>query len=185
MRVSIVVAMAANGVIGRGGKLPWHLPDDLKRFRELTMGHPIIMGRRTWESIARLLPGRQMIVVSRQPGFDTGVEGTQVASNLDEALEIARDLGDDEVFVIGGSQLYREALPRADRLYVTSIWAQIEGDTYFPEFALEDWVPAIEPQMHQADSKHAHIFCFNVLRRIKRNELSEWRGLWDHVKYEQ
>jgi dihydrofolate reductase len=184
MRVSILVAIAANGVIGREGKLPWHLPDDLKRFREITMGHPVIMGRRTWESIARPLPGRQMIVVSRQPGYDTGVEGIHVASSLDEALEIARLWGSDEAFVIGGAELYREALPRADRLYLTLILAQFEGDTFFPKFDLKDWVPAIKPQMHQADAKHAHLFSFSVFRRIKPNEGSEWRGLWDQIKYE-
>src|SRR5450755_1190664 len=110
MRVSILVAVAENGVIGRGGKLPWHLADDLRRFKQLTMGHTIVMGRKTWESIGRALPGRRMIVISRQAGYH--VEGAQVAGSLENALQIAEAAGDDETFVIGGSEIYRLALPR-------------------------------------------------------------------------
>src|SRR5688500_5209285 len=113
MRISIIVAVAENGVIGRRGSLPWHLSDDLKRFKQLTMGHTIVMGRRTWESIGRPLPGRRMIVVSRQPGYATGVDGVQSASSLDEATSMAARAADDEAFVVGGASIYREVLPHA------------------------------------------------------------------------
>jgi dihydrofolate reductase len=127
-RITLIVARARNGVIGLRGGLPWRLPEDLAFFRRTTMGHPIVMGRRTWESIGRPLPGRRNIVVSRQPRFEA--PGAEVAASLDAAL--ARCAGSPEVFVIGGAQLYREALPRAQRLIVTEIDADFDGDTHFP-----------------------------------------------------
>src|ERR1700759_3434706 len=118
MRISIIVAVAENGVIGRGGELPWRLSADLQRFKKLTMGHTIIMGRRTWESIGRPLPGRRTIVVTRQTGYPV-VEGVQTAASLDDALETAEAAGESEAFVVGGAQLYQEALHHADRFYFT------------------------------------------------------------------
>lgn len=126
VRVTIIVAVAQNGVIGHRGKIPWHLREDLQRFKRLTMGHPIVMGRKTWESIGRPLPGRESIVVTRQKGYRA--EGARVASSLREAL----DLAGRDVFVIGGGELYREALPLADRLEVTQVLASFEGDATFP-----------------------------------------------------
>ncbi|MCE9544877.1 MAG: dihydrofolate reductase [Planctomycetia bacterium] len=140
MPLSIIVAMAENGVIGRGGTLPWHISEDLKRFKRLTMGHAILMGRRTWDSLGRPLPGRRSIVVSRNPEFRA--VGAEVAGSLDEALRLAAGGSsptDDEVFVIGGASLYREALPLANRLHVTRVHAVIEGDTFFPEFNVAEW----------------------------------------------
>jgi dihydrofolate reductase len=133
--VSLVAALARNRVIGAGNRLPWHLPEDLRRFKRLTMGAPVIMGRKTHESIGKALPGRRNIVVTRQP--DARFAGCEVAGSLDAALALAGDV--PEVFVIGGAELYRLALPRADRLYLTLIDADYDGDTFFPDFDPADW----------------------------------------------
>jgi|SRR5262245_3467575 len=133
--VSLVAALARNRVIGAGNRLPWRLPEDLKRFKRLTMGAPVIMGRKTHDSIGRPLPGRRNIVVTGQPGARW--EGCEAAHSLDDAIALAGDA--PEVFVIGGAELYRLALPRADRLYLTLIDADHEGDTFFPAFDPADW----------------------------------------------
>ena len=145
-RLSLIVAMARNRVIGRDGKLPWHLPADLKRFRALTMGHHILMGRKTWESIGRPLPGRTSIVITRTPGY--AAPGANVVHSLSEALESAR--GGSEVFVIGGAEVYRDALPLADRIYLTELQAEYEGDVLFPAFAAGQW-RAGKREHHPAD----------------------------------
>ena len=137
--VSLVAALARNRVIGAGNRMPWHLPEDLRRFKRLTMGAPVIMGRKTYESIleqtGRPLPGRRNIVVTRQPGARW--DGCEVAGSLDAAL--AATHAAPEVFVVGGAELYRLALPRADRLYLTLLDAEYPGDTLFPEFDAADW----------------------------------------------
>jgi dihydrofolate reductase len=133
--VSLVAALARNRVIGASNRLPWHLPEDLQRFKRLTMGAPVIMGRKTHESIGRALPGRRNIVVTRRPRASW--DGCEVAGSLDAALAAAGDA--PEVFLIGGAELYRLALPRADRLYLTLIDAEYPGDTLFPEFDPADW----------------------------------------------
>ena len=135
MRLSIIAAMSANRVIGNNNNLPWRLPADLKRFKSLTMGHHLIMGRKTFESIGQPLPGRTTVVITHQTGF--APEGVLVAHSIDQALHVVA--GDDEVFVAGGAQIYQQMLPRADRLYLTSIHAEFEGDTNFPEFEESDW----------------------------------------------
>jgi dihydrofolate reductase len=134
-RISIVVAYSVNRVIGAGGKMPWHLSDDLKRFRALTMGHSIIMGRKTWESLGRLLPGRRHVVVTRKLGYK--IPGATVVGSLNEALASCAD--EAEVFVIGGGEIYSLALPLAQRLYVTEIDAEFTGDTFFPAIASGQW----------------------------------------------
>lgn len=134
-RVSIIAAVARNGVIGRNNHLPWHLPEDLKRFRALTMGHHVVMGRKTWESIGRVLPGRTMVVVSRDPSYRAA--GCLTAGSLEAGIGLCGD--DPEVFVIGGAEIYREALPLATRMYLTRIEEEIAGDTWFPEFRNEEW----------------------------------------------
>jgi dihydrofolate reductase len=162
VRVSLIAAVARNGVIGRGGKLPWHLPADLKRFKELTLGHHVIMGRRTWESIGKALPGRTNVVVSRRANLPP--PGVTVVRSLDAALDAARADGDDEAFVIGGGELYAAALRRADRIYLTVVDADVEGDARFPAFDRAQWVEtAREP--HLVDERHAHAFAFTVLDR--------------------
>lgn len=133
--VALIAALAKNGVIGVDNRLPWRLPEDLQRFRALTAGHSIIMGRKTWESIGRPLPGRQNIVVSRQR--DLRAPGAEVAPTLAAALAIAAL--PDPVFVIGGEALYREALPSATRLYLTEIQRDFAGDASFPDFARDSW----------------------------------------------
>ena len=135
MRLSAIVAMAANRCIGKDNTLPWRLPADLKRFKQLTMGHTLIMGRKTYESIGRPLPGRTMIVVTRQR--DYAPEGVRVVHSLEQALEQAR--GDDEVFIAGGADLYRQSMERVRRLYLTRIEREYEGDAFFPEVDLSGW----------------------------------------------
>lgn len=134
-RVSIIVAVAGSKrVIGKAGGMPWNIPEELKRFREITMGHPIIMGRKTHESIGKALPGRANIVISRESNYVS--EGTIIVHSLDEALRLAQNQpGNDEVFVIGGGEIYRQALPLADKLYLTVIDREIEGDTFFPDYS--------------------------------------------------
>ena len=134
MTLSAIVAMAANRCIGKDNTLPWRLPADLKRFKQLTMGHTLLMGRKTYESIGRPLPGRTTVVVTRQR--DYAPEGVRVAHSLEQALELARG---DEVFIAGGADLYRQALERVRRLYLTRIDRDYPGDTFFPEVDLSGW----------------------------------------------
>jgi dihydrofolate reductase len=164
MHVSILVAVAENGVIGRGGKLPWRLSRDLEQFKRVTMGHTIIMGRRTWESIGRPLPGRRMIVVSRQSDYCIDIGGIEVAHSFDESVRRAGQAGDEEAFVIGGAELYREALPRADRLYVTRVRAEVAGDTVLPKIDWAQW-RLTETEQHDADDKNDYPFVFEVYER--------------------
>jgi dihydrofolate reductase len=136
--VTIVAAVARNGVIGTGGGLPWHLPDDLRRFKELTLGHVLVMGRRTYESIGRPLPGRTTVVVTRTPRWDAGADGVLTAGNLPDALDAAGAV-DETVFVVGGAQVYADALPLADRLELTLVDAEPDGDTFFPDVDWSAW----------------------------------------------
>ena len=144
MDIVIHVAIAANGVIGREGGLPWKLSSDLKRFKADTMGKPVIMGRKTWEGLGRPLPGRLNLVVTRDPDFRA--EGAEVAGSLDDAIRLAMVrarcmAGVDEICVIGGGQIYAQALPLADRLHITHVLAEIEGDTWFPPIDPGIWQP--------------------------------------------
>ena len=134
-RMSLIVAMARNRVIGRNNTLPWHLPADLKHFKALTMGHHIVMGRKTYESIGKPLPGRTTVVVTRNA--ELKIEGCAIANSLEQA--IAACAGDDEIFIIGGAELYAQALPLVDTLYVTEIQRDVEGDAHFPEFNRGEW----------------------------------------------
>ena len=136
MKISLIVAMSENRVIGRDNKMPWHLSADLKRFKSLTMNSPILMGRKTFESIGKPLIGRTNMILSHNPNFKP--EGCLVFSELNSALEQAQDYG-DELFIIGGSTLYGMALPLAQRLYLAQIEASFEGDTFFPEIDLSAW----------------------------------------------
>jgi len=134
--LSVIVAMARNRVIGIRNTLPWRLPDDLKHFKALTMGHHIVMGRKTYESIGRPLPGRTTVIVTRDPGYR--VEGCLTATSIDAA--IAACAGDAEIFFVGGAEMYAQVLPRADRLYLTEIQADYEGDARFPAIDRGDWL---------------------------------------------
>lgn len=135
MIVSLIAAVAENGVIGRDGDLPWRLPADLRRFRALTMGKPVIMGRKTWQSIGKALPGRRNIVVTRDRSF--AAAGAEVVASLDAAFDLMADAG--EAMVIGGGEIYAAAMARADRLDITHVHAAIDGDTFFPEIDAAVW----------------------------------------------
>jgi dihydrofolate reductase len=152
--------MARNRVIGRDNRLPWRLPADLAYFKRVTMGHPVIMGRRTWESIGRPLPGRQNIVVTRNP--DYSAHGATVVGSLDEAWRAAGAV--DEACVIGGTSLFAEALPQADRIHLTEVEAEVEGDTYFPAFDRSQWVER-EVARQARDERHEYPFRIVVLER--------------------
>ena len=159
--ISLVVAMARNGVIGDANGLPWHLPADLRHFRRTTMGHPIVMGRRTAESIGRALPGRDNLVVTHHPET-LEITGMRAFPGLDEALA---GCPDGEVMVIGGASLYAQALPLASRIHLTEIDAEIPGDTRFPDFDADHWrIDASE--RHAADAENPYAYTFKVLSRI-------------------
>lgn len=160
--LALVAAVASNGVIGRAGRLPWRLPEDLRRFRELTIGHTVIMGRRTWESLPRALPGRQNIVVSRSPGFRA--TGACVAMSLDDAL--ARIASPPPAFCIGGSELYRAALPLAQIAFVTQIDRAFDGDATFPALDPAQWREmAREQRMQEGPDGFAYAFVTYERRR--------------------
>src|SRR5262245_29755534 len=159
-RISLIVAMARNRVIGARGTIPWHLPDELGLFKKLTMGHHMIMGRKTWESIGKPLPGRTTVVVTRRDGYRA--PGTVVAHSLDEA--IAACGADDEIFVIGGADIFAAALPRADRIYLTTVDAAPEGDTFMPEFDPGEW-REVSTLAHPRDARHAHAYRHAVYER--------------------
>jgi len=155
--VSIVAAMSENRVIGRGGEIPWRLRDEQRAVRELTMGHCLIMGRKTWESVGRALPGRTSIVVTRNPNFSLAIENVFVANDFDAALQIARERGDDEAFVFGGEAVYALALPRADRLYLTTVHVETPGDAFFPAFDASAW-RLTDQSRHEADERNEHAY---------------------------
>lgn len=162
MRLSIIAAMSANRVIGMNNDLPWRMPADWKHFKSLTMGHHLIMGRKTFESIDQPLPGRTTVVVTRQTGY--AKEGVLVARSIDQALQMAA--GDDEVFVAGGAQIYQQMLPRADRMYLTSIHEEFEGDTDFPEFEESDW-QLISEENQEPDEKNPYPYSFLIYERLR------------------
>lgn len=162
MSLFLIVAIAKNRVIGYQNKMPWHLPAELQYFKRITMGHPIIMGRKTFESIGRPLPGRQNIVVSRNTGFTaTGVE---VTHSIDEAIALTAGA---DAFVIGGATLYIEALPRADKLYVTEVDATPEGDTFFPVLNKDEWHEASR-ERREKDEKNIFAVDYVVLDRVHK-----------------
>lgn len=162
MLISIIVAMDETHGIGKAGGLPWRLSSDLKRFKTLTMGHTLIMGRRTYQSIGRPLPGRKMIVVTRSRSFQ--VEGCQVAHSLEKALQLARQDGESEAFIAGGGEIYHQALPLADRIYLTQVQAQVECDTFFPEFDRSTWLVSQELSQPAGD-QNDYPTVFQVLNR--------------------
>jgi dihydrofolate reductase len=165
--VTIIAAVADNGVIGHGNDIPWRLPDDWKRFKQITMGHHLLMGRKTWDSIGRALPGRTTIVISRSsPALP---EGVGLADSLAEAIRRAAASGDDEAFVAGGAEIYAQALPMADKLLITRVHCSPEGDTFFPDWPAEQWT-LLSEEDHPRDERHAAAFTFQLFeRRPPRN----------------
>ncbi len=163
--ISLIVAVSANHVIGTRGELPWRLPDDLGRFKEITMGKPIVMGRKTWDSIGRPLPGRQNIVITRQKGFEA--EGCEVVGSVAEAMTAAGNAA--EVMVIGGSQVYALFMPVADVLYLTRVHAEVDGDAFFPVIHAADWL-LIDEEHRAADDRNEHAFSFQRFERVGRSD---------------
>ena len=162
MAVSLIVAVSENGAIGRDGGLPWRLSGDLKHFKRTTMGHHLIIGRRTWDEVGKPLPGRAMVVVTRSRHLQA--EGATVVHSLDEALEVARS--DDEPFIGGGAHIYQMALENdvVNRLYITRVHAEVKGDTFFPPLDLDGW-ELISEERHEADEKNQFPYSFLVYER--------------------
>lgn len=165
MIISLIVAMDERRGIGKDGKLPWRLSSDLKRFRELTMGHHIIVGRRTFESIGKPLPGRQTIVVTRSETYQP--EGCLVAHSVEDAIRLARERGETEAFICGGAAIYAGAISDADRLYLTQVHTTVEADVFFPAIERQAWVEK-ESASHAVDEKNQYPFTFKLLEKEHR-----------------
>ena len=160
MRVNLIAAVAENGVIGQGNAMPWHLPADFAWFKRHTLGHPVLMGRKTFESIGKPLPGRRNVVVSRNR--ECNAAGCECATSLDEALSLCQTA--PEVFVIGGGELYRAALPMAHRLFLTTVACEPEGDTRFPSWNENEWIET-HRETHDPDARNAYTMTFRILER--------------------
>lgn len=161
MIISLIAGMDRKRVIGKNNALPWHVPADLKRFKKLTLGKPVIMGRKTFASIGKLLPDRANIVMTHNPNYRA--PGCTIAHSPEEALSAAGNAS--EIMVIGGAEIFREFLPRANRMYLTLIDADVNGDTYFPEYTTEEW-KEISREAHPADKENKYPYTFVVLERI-------------------
>lgn len=168
MTISIIAAVSRNGVIGADGGVPWHIPSDMRSFVTITMGKPLIMGRKTWESLKGALPGRTNIVVTRRQDFEA--DGGVVVHSPEEALEAARRAAGEgsEVMVAGGSSIYEAFLPAADRMYLSRVDADVEGDTRFPEVDWEEWQTVHEVRVDRDEDEHPYTFM--VLRRLRRQQ---------------
>lgn len=167
MKLALIVAMAQNRVIGINNNLPWYLPNDLKYFKSVTMGKPVIMGRKTHESIGKPLPGRTNIVISRNP--EANFEGCRTVQTLEQALDLAGNIafieGAEETIVMGGAQIYELALAQADRLYLTEVHAEVNGDAYFPRFDHDQW-REVGRETFEAEGPNPYDYSFVVLDRI-------------------
>jgi dihydrofolate reductase len=164
MIISTIVAVAKNNVIGKDNDIPWYLPADLKYFKKITTGHHIVMGRKCYESIGRPLPKRTNVVVTRNPFFMA--TGCLITHNVAEAVQLAEANGEDEVFIIGGGQIYEIALPHVDRIYLTEVDLEVDGDIFFPEIDPQNW-NLIKETKHEADEKNEYNYTFKVLERKK------------------
>lgn len=162
MHLSAITAMGQNNVIGKNNALPWRLPADMRFFKKTTMGHPVIMGRKTYESFKKALPGRTNIVITRQKDYT--LPDAEVVHDLPAAIARAKELDEEEAFVLGGAQIYEQCLSLLDRLYLTRIYEDFEGDTFFPHFNLSEWeLIGIEP--HEPDEKNAYFYAFQLWER--------------------
>ncbi len=162
MTKSIIVAKAENHIIGQGHQLPWHLPKDMQHFKHTTMGHHVIMGRKTFASIKKPLPGRKLIVITRNPTYR--VEGGTIVHDITAALAVAEQAGETEVFIAGGGAIYRATLALADKIYLTAIKAQLDGDTFFPSINANQW-EEVKRIHHPADERHSYAYDFVELVR--------------------
>jgi dihydrofolate reductase len=163
LTISLVVAAATNNAIGKDGKLPWYLPNDMRHFKNITWGMPIVMGRKTFESLGKALPGRKNIVITRQPGWKA--EGAIAVKNIEDALFVVRETDSKEVMVIGGGEIYRTVFEKAKRIYLTRVEAEPEADTFFPSLKPDEW-HLMSQQIHEADAKNAYNYSFQVWERI-------------------
>ena len=161
--LNLIVALDKSGVIGVDGRLPWKLPNDLKRFKQLTLGCPLIMGRKTFESIGRPLPARQNIVLTRNIEFSA--TGVDLFCSLEQALDAVVGGKNKEIFIIGGAEIYTQGLAKAHRMYLTEVEANVDGDTYFPEVFADDWVETEDSGLFAADDRHTHPYRFRTLER--------------------
>lgn len=159
--IAIVVAAAENNVIGKDNGLIWHLPADLRHFKQITMGHPILMGRKTYESIGKPLPGRTSVIITTQKDYEA--EGCIVTHSVQEAVAQARQL-DEDLYIIGGAHIYEQTLPVTDRIYMTRVHASFNGDVYFPELDEKDW-ETVEEEHHEPDEKNKYSYSFLTLQR--------------------
>ncbi|ELI6432197.1 type 3 dihydrofolate reductase [Aeromonas salmonicida subsp. salmonicida] len=163
MKISMIAAMAHDRVIGLDNQMPWHLPADLAHFKRVTLGKPVLMGRKTFESIGRPLPGRRNLVISRNPDYQA--DGVEVVDSVEAALALLASAGNvDELMVIGGGHLYGQLLPRAESLYLTRIDLAVAGDTRFPAFEEDGW-HCVEREPHEPDEKNPHPYCFETWQR--------------------
>lgn len=163
MTISLIVAAASNNAIGKDGKMPWHLPNDMKHFKNITWGMPVVMGRKTFESLGKPLPGRKNIVISRQPAWKA--EGVVVVKNMEDALFVAKQSDANEVMVIGGGEIYRAMMDKARRIYLTRVEAEPEADTFFPSIDPAQWY-LVNQKNHEADEKNAFNHSFQVWERV-------------------
>jgi dihydrofolate reductase len=163
MNVSLIAALATNDVIGRDSQVPWRLSTDLKRFKALTMGHHLIMGRKTYESVGKPLPGRTNVVITRQSGY--APDGVLVVHSVEEALDVARRAGETLAFIAGGAEIYRQAIHRAHRMDLTRVHAEVDGDTFFPQFDdVREW-QLTDAEHFEADAKNEYPFSFLTYER--------------------
>ena len=162
MKISIIVAVDEDFGIGLEGKLPWSLPSDLKRFKQITLGHTVLMGRKPYESIGRPLPGRSMLVISQQEGYFAA--GCQTVSSLEEGIQEAHQNGETELFVIGGGQVYQQVFPLSDRLYLTRVQTRAKTDTFFPAIDFSQW-ELVEQISQDRDEKHLSSYIFGIYDR--------------------
>ncbi|MCX6747445.1 MAG: dihydrofolate reductase [Candidatus Nomurabacteria bacterium] len=159
MNISFIAAVGENREIGFGNELPWHLPDDLKKFKEITKGHTVIMGRKTYESMGKVLPDRKNIIITRNKNYKA--EGAVVVSSLEKAL---KEVDEEEAFVIGGGEIFELALPYANRMYLTHVKAKVKGDSFFPDFKTAEW-EVLGEEFHPKDEKHIYDFMFKTYKR--------------------
>ncbi|MEI2740019.1 MAG: type 3 dihydrofolate reductase [Chitinophagaceae bacterium] len=163
MTISFVVAAATNNAIGKDGKMPWHLPNDMKHFKNVTWGMPVVMGRKTFESLGKVLPGRKNIVISRQP--DLKIDGIVTVKTIEDALFVAKQTDALEVMVIGGGEIYKTLFDKAKRIYLTRVEAEPEADTFFPSLNPKEWY-LVSQKNHEADEKNDYNYSFQVWERI-------------------
>ncbi len=167
MRISAIVAMANNRVIGKNNDIPWYLPADLKYFKKVTLGHHVIMGRKCFESIGRPLPKRTNVIITRNLFYMSS--GCLITHTLEEALQIAKDNQEAEAFIIGGAQIYELAMPYLDRIYLTEVDLEVDGDVRFPELDMGQW-NLLSEEAHQADEKNKYGYVFKVLEKKEAEE---------------